>query len=230
LHQGVVAKPTYMEDHPVALVDNNPFVNVFAPEPHSKASSSGDISSTESTYVSQTLHHLNKWSKDHPLDNVIGNPSRPISTRKQLATDALCLKKYDIHKLLPQVGALPNTQSSSNEMRSLAMRVPEPERGSSVPIDLFTAFAHTQPVQSVTSIVDITEFFKKHKCVCHWANPFKDLKWSNVPGVKLSSLFKSDDTFPSLQALSDLHYLFGGFMDYLWSRELNISNFGPADR
>nr|GEW36012.1 retrovirus-related Pol polyprotein from transposon TNT 1-94 [Tanacetum cinerariifolium] len=58
-------EPTYMEDHPVAPVDNNPFVDVFASEPHSKASSSGDISSTESTYVSQTLHHLNKWSNDH---------------------------------------------------------------------------------------------------------------------------------------------------------------------
>nr|GEX45173.1 zinc finger BED domain-containing protein RICESLEEPER 2 [Tanacetum cinerariifolium] len=33
-----------------------------------------------------------------------------------------------------------------------------------------------------------------------------------------------------LQALSDSNYLFGGFMYYLWSRELNISNFGPADR
>nr|GFA00456.1 retrovirus-related Pol polyprotein from transposon TNT 1-94 [Tanacetum cinerariifolium] len=29
------------------------------------------------------------YSKDHPLDNVISNPSRPVSTRKQLATDAL---------------------------------------------------------------------------------------------------------------------------------------------
>nr|GEV34352.1 integrase, catalytic region, zinc finger, CCHC-type, peptidase aspartic, catalytic [Tanacetum cinerariifolium] len=38
---------------------------------------SGDVSSTESTYVSQTIHHLSKLSKDHPLDNVIGNPSRP---------------------------------------------------------------------------------------------------------------------------------------------------------
>nr|GEW21301.1 retrovirus-related Pol polyprotein from transposon TNT 1-94 [Tanacetum cinerariifolium] len=72
LHQGVAAEPTYMEDHHVAPVDNNPFVNVFASEPHSEASSSGDINSTESTYVSQTLHYLNKWSKDHPLDNVIG--------------------------------------------------------------------------------------------------------------------------------------------------------------
>nr|GEW85716.1 hypothetical protein [Tanacetum cinerariifolium] len=76
LHQGVAAESTFMKDDPVAPVDNNPLINVFALEPHSKASSSEDISSTESTYVSQTLHHPNKWSKDHPLDNVIGNPSR----------------------------------------------------------------------------------------------------------------------------------------------------------
>nr|GEZ19220.1 Gag-Pol polyprotein [Tanacetum cinerariifolium] len=77
LSPGVVAEPYLMEDHNVALVDDNPFVNVFASEPPSEASSSGDISSTESPYVSQLLHHLNKWSKDHPFDNVIGNPSRP---------------------------------------------------------------------------------------------------------------------------------------------------------
>nr|GEY40105.1 ribonuclease H-like domain, reverse transcriptase, RNA-dependent DNA polymerase [Tanacetum cinerariifolium] len=42
LHQGVVAKSTFMEDHLVASVDNNPFVNVFALEPNSEASSSRD--------------------------------------------------------------------------------------------------------------------------------------------------------------------------------------------
>nr|GEV98007.1 putative reverse transcriptase domain-containing protein [Tanacetum cinerariifolium] len=76
LHQGAAAESTFMKDNPVAPVDNNPFINVFAPEPSSDALSSGDVSSIESTYVSQTLHHLSKWSKDHPLDNVIGNPSR----------------------------------------------------------------------------------------------------------------------------------------------------------
>nr|GEZ98111.1 retrovirus-related Pol polyprotein from transposon TNT 1-94 [Tanacetum cinerariifolium] len=50
LHQNVAAEPHYMEDHPVAPVGNNPFVNVFASEPHSEDSSSEDISSTESTY------------------------------------------------------------------------------------------------------------------------------------------------------------------------------------
>ncbi|GJT44618.1 retrovirus-related pol polyprotein from transposon TNT 1-94 [Tanacetum coccineum] len=63
----------------------------------------GDVSSAESTYVTQTLHHLGKWSKDHPLDNVIGNLSRLVSTRKQLATDALwCLYNSVLSKVEPK--------------------------------------------------------------------------------------------------------------------------------
>nr|GEZ04416.1 hypothetical protein [Tanacetum cinerariifolium] len=57
-HQGVAAESTFMKDNHVAPVDNNPFINVFTPEPSSDASSFGDVSSTKSTYVSQTLHHL----------------------------------------------------------------------------------------------------------------------------------------------------------------------------
>nr|GEV29601.1 hypothetical protein [Tanacetum cinerariifolium] len=151
------------------------------------------------------------------------------------------------------------------------------------------AFLH---IRNVERSVDITEFFKKLKCVCHWTDPFKDLKWSNVPGLsfprfsnrmtpfrackrcRVCTIFSvvswiifglkiefviepklfhwNDEGFVryaflhirnversvdiieffrklNLQALSNLYYLFGGFMDYLWSRELNISNFSPAD-
>nr|GEW11452.1 retrovirus-related Pol polyprotein from transposon TNT 1-94 [Tanacetum cinerariifolium] len=48
--QGVAAEPTFMGNNFVAPVDNNPFINVFAPEPSSDTSSSGDVCSTESTY------------------------------------------------------------------------------------------------------------------------------------------------------------------------------------
>ncbi|GKE86846.1 retrovirus-related pol polyprotein from transposon TNT 1-94, partial [Tanacetum coccineum] len=83
---------TLMEDNPFALVDNNPFINVFTPEPSSEASSSGDLSSAESPYVSQTLHHLGKWSKDYPLENIIGNPSRPkITSFKLLVPQPDCV-------------------------------------------------------------------------------------------------------------------------------------------
>ncbi|GKB25464.1 hypothetical protein Tco_0864865 [Tanacetum coccineum] len=49
--QGVAAESTSIEDNPFAHVDNNPFVNVFAPEPSSEASSSGDVSSADSAHV-----------------------------------------------------------------------------------------------------------------------------------------------------------------------------------
>ncbi|GJT38861.1 retrovirus-related pol polyprotein from transposon TNT 1-94 [Tanacetum coccineum] len=62
LHQGVVADSTLIEDNPFAIVDNHPFINVFALEPSSEASSSGDLSSSKSPYVSQTVHHLGKWT------------------------------------------------------------------------------------------------------------------------------------------------------------------------
>ncbi|GJT98376.1 retrovirus-related pol polyprotein from transposon TNT 1-94 [Tanacetum coccineum] len=103
LHQGIAADSTLMEDNPFDPVDNHPFINVFSSEPSSEASSSGDLSSTESLYVSKTLHHFGKWSKDQSLDNIIGNPSRPVSTRKQLETDALwCLYNYVLSKVEPK--------------------------------------------------------------------------------------------------------------------------------
>nr|GEW29914.1 copia protein [Tanacetum cinerariifolium] len=43
LQQSVVAKFTIMEDNPLAPIDNDPFVNVFALEPSSEASSTRDI-------------------------------------------------------------------------------------------------------------------------------------------------------------------------------------------
>nr|GEX61212.1 retrovirus-related Pol polyprotein from transposon TNT 1-94 [Tanacetum cinerariifolium] len=50
-HQCVAAGSTIIEDNPFATADNDPFVNVFAIEPSSEASSSRDISSAESIYA-----------------------------------------------------------------------------------------------------------------------------------------------------------------------------------
>nr|GEV06591.1 retrovirus-related Pol polyprotein from transposon TNT 1-94 [Tanacetum cinerariifolium] len=55
LHQGVAAKSTLVDENPFAPVDNNPFINIFAPEPTSVASSSGDASSANSTYYGDVL-------------------------------------------------------------------------------------------------------------------------------------------------------------------------------
>ncbi|GKC22667.1 retrovirus-related pol polyprotein from transposon TNT 1-94, partial [Tanacetum coccineum] len=101
-HQGVVAGPT-IKDNPFAQADNDPFINVFAPKHSSDESSSGDVSSAESTQVVHPHNHLGKWPKDHLLYNVLGNPFCPVSTRKQLVIDALwCLYNYVLLKVEPK--------------------------------------------------------------------------------------------------------------------------------
>ncbi|GJV04867.1 hypothetical protein Tco_1338436 [Tanacetum coccineum] len=50
----------------------------------------------------QPPDHLRRWTKDHPLDNIVGNPSRLVSTRKQLASDALwCSFHTELSKFEP---------------------------------------------------------------------------------------------------------------------------------
>nr|GEU65841.1 retrovirus-related Pol polyprotein from transposon TNT 1-94 [Tanacetum cinerariifolium] len=58
-----------------------------APEAVSEASSSNTIEPNE--IPSTPLPHVQKWTKDHPLENVIGYAHAPVSTRKQLQTDAM---------------------------------------------------------------------------------------------------------------------------------------------
>ncbi|GJW45122.1 retrovirus-related pol polyprotein from transposon TNT 1-94 [Tanacetum coccineum] len=89
VHHGVATEHSF-EVNPFAATEHEPFVNVFAPDPNSEASSSGTLTITTPNQSTQPHEHLRKWTDSHPLDNIIGNPSRPVSTRKQLATDALC--------------------------------------------------------------------------------------------------------------------------------------------
>ncbi|GJX45803.1 retrovirus-related pol polyprotein from transposon TNT 1-94 [Tanacetum coccineum] len=61
------------------------------------------ITITAPNQSTQPHEHLRKWTDSHPLDNIIGNPSRPVSTRKQLATDALwCFYNSVLSKVEPK--------------------------------------------------------------------------------------------------------------------------------
>nr|GEW14749.1 hypothetical protein [Tanacetum cinerariifolium] len=55
LHQGIAAESTLIEDNLVAPIDNNPFLNVIAPEHSSDASSSRDVISTRKQLANDTL-------------------------------------------------------------------------------------------------------------------------------------------------------------------------------
>ncbi|GKB76634.1 retrovirus-related pol polyprotein from transposon TNT 1-94 [Tanacetum coccineum] len=75
----------------------------FRRDPGSAQSSSGNVNSAEPNQVNYPPDHLRRWTKDHPLDNIVGNPSRPVSTRKQLASDALwCCFHTELSKVEPK--------------------------------------------------------------------------------------------------------------------------------
>ncbi|GJZ64269.1 retrovirus-related pol polyprotein from transposon TNT 1-94 [Tanacetum coccineum] len=102
VHHGVAGEQ-YAKVNPFAAADHEPFVNVFAPDPTSEASSSGEIMMPELNQSTQPHEHIQKWTDSHPLDNIIGNPSRLVSTRKQLATDALwCFYNSVLSKVEPK--------------------------------------------------------------------------------------------------------------------------------
>ncbi|GJW97136.1 retrovirus-related pol polyprotein from transposon TNT 1-94 [Tanacetum coccineum] len=102
VHHGVAGEQ-YAEVNPFAAADPEPFVNVFAPDYNSEALSSGEITIPESNQSTLPHEHIRKWTDSHPLDNIIGNPSRPVSTRKQLATDALwCFYNSVLSKVEPK--------------------------------------------------------------------------------------------------------------------------------
>ncbi|GJS66193.1 putative ribonuclease H-like domain-containing protein [Tanacetum coccineum] len=102
VHHGVATEHSF-EVNPFAATEHEPFVNVFAPDPNSEASSSGTLTITTPNQSTQPHEHLRKWTDSHPLDNIIGNPSRPVSTRKQLATDALwCFYNSVLSKVEPK--------------------------------------------------------------------------------------------------------------------------------
>nr|GEY32658.1 integrase, catalytic region, zinc finger, CCHC-type, peptidase aspartic, catalytic [Tanacetum cinerariifolium] len=76
-------------DMEVAHMGNDPLFGVTIPEVTSVQSSS--TASPQSIVQSNhpISHYNSKWTKDHPLNNIIGQLSRPVSTRLQLHEQAL---------------------------------------------------------------------------------------------------------------------------------------------
>ncbi|GJV84916.1 retrovirus-related pol polyprotein from transposon TNT 1-94, partial [Tanacetum coccineum] len=112
IQHDVAVGPT-IEDTPITQATLHPSNNPVTGEPGSAQSSSGDVSIAEPNQVNQPPAHLRKWSKDHPLDNIVGNPSRPVSTRKQLASDALwCCFHTELSKVEPKNFKMAVTEDS----------------------------------------------------------------------------------------------------------------------
>ncbi|GJR16951.1 retrovirus-related pol polyprotein from transposon TNT 1-94 [Tanacetum coccineum] len=83
--------PSPKENHDldVAHMNNDPFFGIPIPENDSEASSSSDVIPTIVHTAAPNSEHVTKWTKDHPLDNIIGKLERPVSTRLQLYEQTL---------------------------------------------------------------------------------------------------------------------------------------------
>ncbi|GJU37359.1 putative ribonuclease H-like domain-containing protein [Tanacetum coccineum] len=101
-HQEIAEEPI-QEDTPIIHDVLPPSHNLVTGDPGSAQSSSGNVNAAEPNQVNYPPDHLRRWTKDHPLDNIVGNPSRPVSTRKQLASDALwCCFHTELSKVEPK--------------------------------------------------------------------------------------------------------------------------------
>nr|GEU65911.1 copia protein [Tanacetum cinerariifolium] len=76
-------------DLDVAHMNNDPFFGIPIPEVPSDQSSSTDIIHTIVHPDRQFSKHNSKWTNDHPLENIIGQLARPVSTRLPLHEQAL---------------------------------------------------------------------------------------------------------------------------------------------
>ncbi|GJY79151.1 retrovirus-related pol polyprotein from transposon TNT 1-94 [Tanacetum coccineum] len=91
---GLIPNPIPQQPFPVATapraVDTtespvSTLIDLDAPTTNS--TSQGSSSNVRPNHT--PFEHLGRWIKDHPIANVIGNPSRSVSTRKQLETDIM---------------------------------------------------------------------------------------------------------------------------------------------
>nr|GEY47561.1 integrase, catalytic region, zinc finger, CCHC-type, peptidase aspartic, catalytic [Tanacetum cinerariifolium] len=76
-------------DIEVAYMVNDPLLGVPIPEVTSEQSSSTTSPQSNVQSNHPMTHHNSKWTKDHPLNNIIGQLSRPVYTRLQLHEQAL---------------------------------------------------------------------------------------------------------------------------------------------
>nr|GEX04659.1 hypothetical protein [Tanacetum cinerariifolium] len=76
-----------------AQVENDEFINIFSTPVQDRGEISSrhvDSSNMHTFYQHHPLEH--RWTKDHPLEQVIGNTSQSVRTRRQLESDAeMCM-------------------------------------------------------------------------------------------------------------------------------------------
>ncbi|GJT44477.1 retrovirus-related pol polyprotein from transposon TNT 1-94 [Tanacetum coccineum] len=125
-----------------AQFDNDPLHNILTFEPSSQESSSNVQP------ANPPFEHLNRWIKDHPLDNVIGNPSRPVSTRRHLQTDSMwCF--FDAFLTLVEPNNFKGALLESSWIDAIQEEILEFERLQEQGIDFKESFAPITRIEAI---------------------------------------------------------------------------------
>ncbi|GKB06006.1 retrovirus-related pol polyprotein from transposon TNT 1-94, partial [Tanacetum coccineum] len=96
---------TIADNVPNAMFDENMFVNPFATPSTSVAESSSSqyVNPSNMHTFYQPYHHEYQWTKNHPLKQVIGEPSRLVLTRNQLRSDGdMCMYALTVSTIEPK--------------------------------------------------------------------------------------------------------------------------------
>ncbi|GJU84226.1 reverse transcriptase domain-containing protein [Tanacetum coccineum] len=126
-------------DIKVAHMDNNTQFRILIPEPSFEESSSKVVIPNNVHLVNQPLERISRWTKDHLIDNVNGDLSKPVSTRHQLQTEALfcyfeafisSVKPKSYKEALTESCWIEAMQEELNEFQRLEVweLVPRPDR------------------------------------------------------------------------------------------------------
>nr|GFA45228.1 hypothetical protein [Tanacetum cinerariifolium] len=87
-----------------AQVENDEFINIFSTPIQDRWETSSrhvDSSIMHTFYQHHPSEH--RWTKDHPLEQVIGNPSQSVRTRRQLESDGvICMFALTVSRTEPK--------------------------------------------------------------------------------------------------------------------------------
>nr|GEW18025.1 retrovirus-related Pol polyprotein from transposon TNT 1-94 [Tanacetum cinerariifolium] len=87
-----------------AQVDNDEFINIFCTPVQDRGETSSchvDSSNMHTFYQRYPSEH--RWTKDYPLEQVIGNPSQSVRTRRQLESDGkMCMFALTVSRTEPK--------------------------------------------------------------------------------------------------------------------------------
>nr|GEZ08857.1 Gag-Pol polyprotein [Tanacetum cinerariifolium] len=87
-----------------AQVENDEFINIFStPVQDREETSSRHVDSSNMHTFYQHHPSKHRWTKDHPLEQVIRNPSQSVRTRRQLESDGeMCIFALTVSRTKPK--------------------------------------------------------------------------------------------------------------------------------